>query len=629
MTIMKQNTPSGRRNSPAVVFYLFFAAVPLVLLFPSLNKDWALLDDPDMMTYSIRGVDAILENFDFTELYSPANRASSRFHPGFYFYKGILAKIIGLNPFINHIWQMLLLYIHLAVMHIIIFRLTRSYLSSALGICLYLFYAQGGWSTSYYNWYSLMTYEPWLLPVFLTSMFAFHFSNRLAETKKRLAWVLLGFSVLILGYADFTKEICFAFSGVTFTVFLLTLSRRFNPFEWKKKYAGIWFGGSLFFAILFLGVYKILKSGGGGGGPENYNMSLSHIISQLPDLFFLLFQNYTFLVLIFPAAFLLRMIVMFREKRNPGKIEITQFVFLVFGGIWLGMLLPWEIMLERLLLISVWCFGLFAALEFYAWKEFLFTGEKRLQKAPRNITVPFFCGLFLLIAYFVFGRLVLSLKNYALLLKILTAAFGIFIVIDVLVSSLRHGKIHRLIFGFISLVSALSFLLFLFIGSFGAYNFNHKYEGIEGVLVRMVRKAAKDAKPGADIYFHLPEGHMYIGEMNFRLPLFENRPDLEAHAFSAKPGEVYHRGDYIIHHPWMSSPKGFRFFEYEGKIKTLERIHIKHPTIHGATYTHLKRWIIAHLSFPRDPRLKLLEKKYHQNWWEPYLVLSEPLVILP
>lgn len=88
MTIMKQNTPSGRRNSPAVVFYLFFAAVPLVLLFPSLNKDWALLDDPDMMTYSIRGGGRHTREFRFYGAVFPGQPGKFKISSGFLFLQG-------------------------------------------------------------------------------------------------------------------------------------------------------------------------------------------------------------------------------------------------------------------------------------------------------------------------------------------------------------------------------------------------------------------------------------------------------------------------------------------------------------------------------------------------------------
>lgn len=624
-----KNNSSNRRLAASLIFYILVAAIPLILLSPSLKKDWGLIDDPDTMTYSIRAIDAILEDIDFKQLYSPVNRYGSRFHPGFYLYRGILAKIIGLNPFVNHLWQFLLLYLHIGFMHLIIFRLTRSYLSSFFGICLYLFYAQSDWSTAYYNWYSLMTFEPWLLLNFLLSMFTFHFSNQISE-KKFISKILLLISVIILGYAFFTKEIAFIFTGIPFLVFFLSLSKRFNPFQWKKSHALFWFAGSLFFAVLFLAVYKILKSGGGGVEvPQNYDMSPGYILTQIPELFFILFRNYTFLIFIIPGAFLLRMIFLFHERRNPGKREIVQLVFLVFGLLWLGMLLPWKVKLERLFLIPVWCFGLFSGLELHGQWEFLLKGERRIQRTSLKFKKAFFATFSILALYFMFGRLVLSIQPYALILKLMTAGFGVFIFTVFISGLIRQGKINRLLAVTIAIVTSFSFLFFLFVGSISAYNFNYKYDGIEGVLVDAVKRVATYAKEDANIYVHLPEGHMYIAEMNFRLPLFEKRTDLEAFAFSAEPGMVYHEGDYLIHHPWLSPRRIFPFFKYEGELEELKRIKISHPKIQGATWQHFKKWLIAHFTFPRDPRVRLLEKKSHRNWWEIYLVMSKRMKILP
>ena len=618
----------GSHIVKTIIFYVFIVILPLILLSPSLKKDWALLDDAIMTTYSIRGVNAILEALDFTELYTPTNQAGSRFHPGFYLYRGILAKIIGLNPFVNHLWQFSLLYLHIFFLHIIIYILTRSYLSSALGIVLYLFYAQGDWSTSYYNWYSLMTFEPIILTLFILSAFSFHFSN-VFSGKKFISVILLVLSALFLGFAYFTKEIAFVFTGVPFTVFLLCLKRRFNTFEWKKSRAFWWFMGSLFFVVLYLAIYIILKSAGEGvSDPEYYNLTPGHILKQVPPLLFLLFQNYNLLLLIFPSIFILRLIIMFKEKRNPGRIEVTQLLLLVLGTLWFCILIPWSMKLERLLLITVWCFGGFAALECYAQADFLFCEKNRIERTSVKFTVVFHASLLVFLLYFVTGRLFLPVKIYALILKIISLAFGILVTGGLLESLLRRGRVNRLLFGFIAVIMFFSFLLFIFIGSIGAYNFNHKYDGIEGVVVRMVRKVAKEAGPDACIYLDLPTDHTYVREMNFRLPLFDNRPDMQTFHLIPSPGRVFNRGDFIIHHPWMSQEKNFPHFEYDGELEKIERVHIKHPKIHGATLGHIKKWIIAHVTFPRDPRVKLLEKKYHQNWWEPYVVESETLKII-
>jgi hypothetical protein len=170
-------------------------------------------------------------------------------------------------------------------------------------------------------------------------------------------------------------------------------------------------------------------------------------------------------------------------------------------------------------------------------------------------------------------------------------------------------------------------IFLVIVGGIGAYNFNHKYEGIEGVLVRMVRKVSKETMPNARVYFHLPKGHIYIGQMNYRLPLFENRRDLKATHFSADTGVQYKRGDVIIHHPWLSEPKNFPFFQYNGKFEKPEMVKVEHPYIEGANFKDIKRCIIAHITFPRDTRLKLFEKTSHHNWWEIYLVLSKTLTI--
>lgn len=612
-----------------VLFYAFFLLVPFILISPSLKKDWALLDDPDTTRYSITSVESIFQRLDFTDLYPPVNRYGPRFHPGFYLYRGILAKTIGLDPFVNHLWNFLLLYIHLIFMHAILFSLTRRYLSSVLGICLYLFFCQPGWSTAYYNWYSLMTFEPLLLILLVSSLAGFHSFPTLFKKRGLFPGFILFLSILALGFAFFTKEICFVFTALTLLLYLISRSEKYNVFGWDRKRAFHYFIGSLVLAILFIGVYIFLKSGSGKtAGSSNYILSPGHLARQAPIIFFKLYHNYTLLILIFPSSFILRLFLFQRENRPPGKREIAQIVFLFFGSLWLAMLLPWNILLERLFLIPTWCFAVFAGLEMDGTVEMFLGRESRLEKASRGFTIAFTAFLSVYIAYFIFGRLVLSVKIYALLLKILVAGFLLFIGIHISLSLVKRGRISRPVFGFAFFLFAVSFLFFLFTGSVSAFNFNHKYDGIEGVLVRMVRRVAIEAMPEGKVYIHLPEGHMYIAEMNFRFPLFDKRPDIEALPFSGKPGDRLERGDLIVHHPWLSSPKEFPFFKYEGRLKKLDVVKIAQPHIKGAAYNEFKRRLIARFTFPRDPRVRFLEKETHRNWWEIYQVLSETLTVL-
>lgn len=622
----------GNRNSIKIkiLFYLFLIVLPLVLLSPSLKKDWALLDDPDMITYSLDGVKKVFTRLDFTALYSPVNRVTKRYHPGIYFYLGVKTKLLGLNPFINHIAHFLLLYIHLLFLHKILFSITRKYRFSILGIILYLFYAQGEWSSAYYNWYSLMTYEPMLLVCFLCSLSLFYAANVSRETHPKRSNILLWISILILGYAFFTKEICFIFTGVAGFIYLAGRQKRLNALKLNPKLRFRYFIGAVFFALLFLGVYIYLKSGRtvSGGSKAKYNINPGNLLKEIPSLWMLLFQNYSILLLILPFSYMMRLYFIFKERKNWGKREFIQAVFLVFGVLWWVMFLPWKPKLERLLLITTWCFALFGALEIHGiWELLKQEGKERIRQTPKHVCIIFWVLLSSGVLLFIFGKLFIPLKIYLLFLKAIIFIFGLYFIYRLMNKLFFKGKIDKLFLFFLATLSIVSFILFIFFGSIGAYNFNHKYDGIEGVLVKMVRKVSSDAIPNARIYFHLPEGHIYIGEMNFRLPLFEKRPDLKAFAFKGEPGSEYKRGDLIIHHPWLSPEPLFPFVNYGERISNPVIVKIEHPFIKGASYSGLKKWLFANFAFPRDPKVKLLEKKIHKNQWEIFLVLSETLTI--
>jgi hypothetical protein len=625
----REKSPENPRRQK-IVFWVFFILLPLVLLFPSLKKDWALLDDPDMITYSLDGVKKVFTRLDFSALYSPVNRVTKRYHPGIYFYLGVKTGILGLNPFINHIAHFLLLYIHLIFLHKILFSITRKYRFSVLGIILYLFYAQGEWSSAYYNWYSLMTYEPFLLVCFLGSLSLFYAAQVSKETHPKRSNILLWISILILGYAFFTKEICFIFTGVTGFIYLASRDKRLNALELKPKVCLRYFLGALFFALLFLGVYIYLKSGKSlpGQSEVKYNMNPGIMVREIPFLWMLLFQNYSMLLLILPFSYMMRLYFIFKEQKDWDKREFIQAVFLVFGVLWWVMFLPWKPKLERLLLITTWCFALFGALEIHGIREFLKEKAKeRIRQTPKHVCLIFWVHILSWLLLFIFGKLFMPLKIYLLSLKMIICIFGIFFLYQLIKEILMKGQINKLFASFLQFLCVLSIILFTFFGAIGAYNFNHKYDGIEGVLVKMVRKVSRDAPPNARIYFHLPEGHMYIGEMNFRLPLFEKRPDLKAFALKGEGGNEYQGGDMIIHHPSLSPHPEFPFFNFEGKISDPEIVKIEHPFIRGASYGGLKKWLFANFAFPRDTKVKFLEKKIHKNQWEIFLVLSETLRI--
>jgi hypothetical protein len=342
----------------------------------------------------------------------------------------------------------------------------------------------------------------------------------------------------------------------------------------------------------------------------------------------MMFQNYTVLLFLLPALFALRITLSLKAGNPLGRREMLQIIFLVWCICACGILLPWEEILERHLMIPTLCFAIFGALEASGSAEFLMGSHKtRIQKTAHGFAASFWlvagCGFLL----FIFGKLIMPQKIYTWMLNLILVGFILLIAIRILTQFYKNGKMERLCIHTIIFIFTSGFLLFLFIGSMGAYNFNHKYDEIEGVLVRMVKKVARGAVPNARIYFHLPEGHTYIGLMNYRLPLFEKRPDLKVFAFSNKPGAQYKKGNIIIHHPWLSGTDQFPFFEYTGDFGQVEPVRYEHFYIAGATYSELKSWLIAHATFPRDPRLPFLEKQIHRNWWEIYVVLTNTLTI--
>ena len=619
-----------RERTSKILFSLFFLAVPYILLFPSLKKDWALLDDPDTITYSLQAIDRIITRFDFTGLYPPVHHIGTRFLPGAFLYLGIQCKILGLNPFINHLALFPILYVHLLFLHIIIYGITRRYLFSIFGILLYLFYSQGSWSSAYYNWYSLTTFEPFRLVCLVGSLILFSGANQVWKSHTSRSLILLVLAILAAGFAIFTKEYYWIFISVTGFIYVISLIKRINVLGLRPRLAFGYFIGTLICALLFWATFLYLKSGRifSGGTVGNYNINPDYLLKEIPSLWMILFQNYTLLLLILPSSYIIRCYLLIKEKGTWGRRELIQAVFLFFTLIWWVVFLPWKPKVERLFVTTIWCFSLFGALELSGIIEFYFDKQKsRLRKTDPWIGASFWGFLILGSVFFVFGKLLLSLKVYALILKAITLLFTTYFIFFLLKEIRNQGQINRLFFSFVMFLSGVSFILHLFFGSVGAYNFNHKYDGIEGVLVRMVRTVARHAIPNARIYVHLPEGHMYIGEMNFRLPLFEKRPDLKAFAFAAQPKTEYKQGDIIIHHPWLSSPQKFPFFEYVGDMQKSEIVKIEHPFIQGATYKELKRWIIAHFTFPRNPKVKFLFKDLQRNWWEIFLVLSQKLTI--
>jgi len=644
------------------LFYIFLIILPYILLSPSLKKDWALLDDPEMMTWGLRAVKGIFCHFDFTPLYPPSNVASGRFHPGDYLYLGIRGSLIGLSPYKNHLFVLGLFYLQLLLMHYFIHGATRQYRYSALGTCLYLFYAQGGWSTAYYNWYSLVPTESVLAVLLMFSLALFLAATGMNERHKARVLILLACSVVIMGFAFFAKEPTFAYTGAAGAILLLTYCQRGNAFGLsptlptprsvakamerrrpkrlrmpghssgdgaRRTFAAIYFAGAIFFALLFILIYKHLSAARPAAYyATHYRFSAGYLVHQTVTIIYRMFQNYTVLLFLLPALFALRITISLKDGDLLGRREMLQIIFLVWGICACGILLPWEEILERHLMIPALCFAIFGALETSGSAEFLLKSHMaRIQKTAHGFAASFWvvagCGFLL----FIFGKLLMPQKIYAWMLKFILVGFILLITIHILTQFYKNGKMERLCLHIIIFLFTSGFLLFFFIGSMGAYNFNHKYDGIEGVLVRMVRKVARGAVPNARIYFHLPEGHTYIGQMNYRFPLFENRPDLKAFAFSDKPGAQYQKGDVIIHHPWLSGTDRFPFFEYKGEIGQVEPVRCTHPYIAGATYSELKRWLIAHAAFPRDPRLPFLEKQTHQNWWEIYVVLSDTLTI--
>jgi hypothetical protein len=634
-----------------VLFYIFLIILPYILLSPSLKKDWALLNDPDMMTWGLRAVKGIFCHFDFTPLYPPSDVAGGRFRPGYFLYAGIRGSLIGLSPYKNHLFVLGLLYLHLLLMHYFIHGATRQYRYSALGICLYLFYAQGGWCTAYYTWYSLITTEPVLVVLLMFSLAFFLAANRIDERHKARVLILLACSVVLMGFAFFTKEPTFAYTGAAGVILLLTYWRRGNAFGLsptlptppkrlrrsghscgdgaRRTLAAIYFAGAIFFALLFILIYKHLSAARPAAYyTAHYRFSAGYLVHQTVTIVYRMFQNYTVLLFLLPALFALRIYISLKDGDPLGRREMLQIIFLVWCICACGILLPWEELLERYLTIPTLCFAIFGALEASGSAEFLLKSHMaRIQKTAHGFAASFWvmagCGFLL----FIFGKVLMPQKIYAWMLKFILVGLILLITIRILTQFYKNGKMERLCLHIIIFLFTSGFLLFLFIGSMGAYNFNHKYDGIEEVLVRMVRKVARGAVPNAGIYFHLPEGHTYIGQMNYRLPLFENRPDLKAFAFSDKPGAQYQKGDIIIHHPWLSGTDRFPFFEYKGEISQVEPVRCIHPYIAGATYSELKRWLIAHATFPRDPRLPFLEKQPQQNWWEIYVVLSDTLTI--